>query len=124
VKLLNSLRAWLHLNSRDEAPEQKVRRNSRREREIYKLVRTGEITLAQIEGNHKAKELHRLRQLGYVKPLGDPDCERWEVSATTGCRYKVYKWTGKLPPNWVSSDSFTGVDRRSKPRGQNQSTKA
>ena len=102
--------------SKPEAPAQIVRRNSRREQEIYKLVMNGRITLDEIKGNCPSKEIWRLRKAGFVYP-DKHHSERWEVNPKTGCLFKVYSWTGKLPANWVNSWGYTGLERRKKPRG-------
>ncbi len=116
MKLLNSIYSWLHLGSQEQALSQNDRLKTRREREIYKLITRGRITLAEIEGNCPSKEIVRLRRTGYVHPLGHPS-ERWEVNPRTGCKFKVYKWTGKVPPNWVACSAYVGVERRKKQRG-------
>jgi hypothetical protein len=115
MHLLKSLRAYF----RPEPPKAHiVKKNSYHERAIYLLVRDGSVTLAQLGGNHPSKVLKRLRDASFVKPLGSPDGERWEVNKKTGCKYKVYNWTGKLPANWVKSDAYTGRERRSRKRGK------
>lgn len=42
--------------------------------------------------------------------------ESWRTNPTSGCDYKVYKWTGNLPEHWVKAPHYVGKDRRKKPR--------
>ncbi|QCL83898.1 hypothetical protein CFBP5875_04600 [Agrobacterium pusense] len=100
-----------------ENKTQATKQDSYHERALRILVAKGEITLVQIGGNHRSKVLMRLRQAGFVMPLGDPDGERWEVNPTTGHKFKVYKWSGKVPANWIKSETYIGSERRKSPRG-------
>ena len=114
MKLLSLLSRLFTRDRAWKAPH--VKQASRRERELRLLVSTGRITLNDIEGNHPAKELFRLRELGFVYPKGEQ--ESWEKNPRTGCQYKVYKWTGKVPANWISAPNYVGAERRSKRRAQ------
>lgn len=101
-------------------PESKAhttKQDSYKERALRILVAKGEITLAEIRGNHASKLLYEMRKAGFVLALGMPGAERWEQNPKTKGRYKVYKWSGKVPANWVKGDSYTGRERRAKIRG-------
>jgi len=83
----------------------------------YPFLCTGEITQAEIGGNCPSKDITRMRRDGFLYPLGHPKGERWEVNGLTGCRFKIYSWTGKIPANWVKTGSYTGRERRKVKRG-------
>ncbi len=115
MSLLQSLKSIFGLLP--ECKAHTTKQDSYQERALRILVAKGEITLAEIRGNHPAKLLQEMRQAGYVMALKAPDGERWEVNPKTKGRYKVYKWSGKVPANWVKSDSYTGRERRTRQRG-------
>jgi hypothetical protein len=115
MSILRSLKSIFGLLP--ECKAQITRQDSYHERALRILVAKGEITLLQIGGNHRSKVLLRLRRSGYVMPLGDPQGERWEVNPATGRQFKVYKWSGRVPSNWVKSGSYTGPEQRKSPRG-------
>lgn len=115
MKFLRSLKSLF--GCLPESKPHTTKQNSYHERALRILVAKGEITLVQIGGNHRSKVLMRLRRAGFVMPLNSPDGERWETNSATGCKFKVYKWTGKIPTNWIKSDTYTGRERRQSPRG-------
>ncbi|WP_322884150.1 hypothetical protein U8C35_06365 [Sinorhizobium medicae] len=94
-----------------------VHKKSRLDRAMVRLVANGEITQVEIGGNCPSKDIQRLRKAGFLMALGATDAERWETNAKTGCKYKVYQWSGKVPANWVKSDAYTGRERRKTKRG-------
>ncbi|MBP2564516.1 hypothetical protein J2766_001075 [Agrobacterium tumefaciens] len=101
-------------------PENKphaIKQDSYQERALRILVAKGEITLVQIGGNHRSKVLMRLRQAGFVMPLNSPGGERWDTNPATGHKFKAYKWSGKVPANWIKSETYIGSERRKSPRG-------
>jgi hypothetical protein len=90
-----------------------IKKSGRQAQSLTHLVACGSITLADVGGNHPVKVVARLRQQGYIHRLGVPGGERWETNPRTGCDYKVYIWTGKVPEMWIES----GLGRRAKARG-------
>lgn len=116
MNILRTLLSWI--SQEPATPNcRSIKKTGRHERGLRHLIAHGEITLADIGGNNPGKIAHRYRVQGYLIPHGAPNAERWATNERTGCDYKVYKWTGKLPASWVKTEGYTGKDRRSKVRG-------
>lgn len=116
MNILQSILGWLSTPPK-HATGLTTKHIGHQERALLHLVAHGEITLADIRGNHRTKTVQRLREQGYIKPYRSAGGERYETNAKTGNPYKVYIWTGKIPASWVKSPSYTGKDRRKMARG-------
>lgn len=117
MNLLRSLLNWFSTPPRHVSSGRKTKHLGHKKSALFHLVANGEITLADIRGNHPTKVVQRLRADGFLKPNGVADGERWQHNAKTKTDYKVYIWTGKLPDSWVKTEGYTGIERRTKPRG-------
>jgi hypothetical protein len=95
-----------------------VRQSQRFNKRIHIGVRTGRITTGQCDGKYPSKDLSRDIRDGYfTTKCPETGQEVWETNPATGCKYKVYFWTGKLPPHWVNTPSYKGAERRKVVRG-------
>lgn len=117
MKIVRTLMSWLHSEPHHSRDKRKNRHNGREAKSLHTIIALGQITLAQIGGNSPAKVAKRLREQGYLRPFNSAGGERWETNPKTGCDYKVYLWTGKLPAEWVKTPAYTGRERRKKARG-------
>lgn len=115
MKILRSLKSFFGMLP--ECKSHTTKQDSYQEQALRILVAKGEITLAEIRGNHPAKLLQEMRKAGYVMGLKAPGGERWAVNPKTKGRYKVYRWSGKVPANWVTGEIYTGRERCAKIRG-------
>jgi hypothetical protein len=98
--------------------EIKHAKGSLKERCIRHLICHSTISTLVIQRMGSTDErnvIYDLRQEGYLLPVSDPNSFKEVGKGRT--RYRVHKWSGKVPATWVKSDSYTGRERRSKPRG-------
>lgn len=73
---------------------------------IRHLIAHGKITARDIlkHTNDFAKLVHRLRKMGLVYPVGHALDDCWVPNKSGHGRHKMYRWTGKLPANWLNDN--------------------
>ncbi|GAK69336.1 hypothetical protein RRU01S_04_01580 [Agrobacterium rubi TR3 = NBRC 13261] len=86
---------------------------------LHRLITTDWIdvnTIQRFGTNAASARISDLRKEGILYAADDPKGFEWHKNAKGVGRHKRYRWTGKLPPNWVKTETFTGRERRKKSR--------
>lgn len=87
---------------------------------LHRLITTDWIdvwTINSFGTNAGSARVSDLRKEGILHAADDPKGFEWRNNAKGKGRHKRYRWTGKIPANWIKSYTYTGRERRKSPRG-------